>query len=135
MSINNNSRRPPITRTVEENESGCFSFIKVHYHYIISSKIPTYFGLVIYCIICLFGNVVTGLMWLKHYQLRGVKLQENITGLYDNETLIQLPLNDTTRIDQFSYDLDEDRNEGEAWDVIEFLTNASKNEDSVSLYF
>ena len=78
-------------------ESFCFRamcLIKKYHDGIMSSNFPTYFCIFIYILICLTGNIVTGVIWLQHHNSpTGVSHEfdnlNNFTIDGFNETILQ----------------------------------------------
>lgn len=57
---------------LDEEESMTYrvsNFFKKQYHIILKSNFPAYFCLMMYSIICLFGNLVTAILLLRHYAI------------------------------------------------------------------
>jgi hypothetical protein len=100
-----------------------------------SSKIPIYVCFSIYVVICLLGNVITGIIWLKHHKLFGdnQEQQENVS--LDNQTLLRLVWNETTNIDGSGFKVFDEETKGEdVLDSLEFLRNESTDYHQVSSY-
>ena len=127
------SNRKPITMSVEEKTSGCCSFLQHYFHFVISSKFPTYFWFSTYILICLLGNVVTGMIWLKHHQYFVDNQQKNnASSNPDNETLFPLSWNDATKTLE---DFDDLPKGGDILGNLEFPKHESTGNHQVSSYW
>ena len=78
------SRRKPIRSSVDEKNM--YNCLQPYYRSIMSSNILTYFCFAIYVAICLLGNVVTALIWLKHYQAGRNNQNDTIIKTHHKET-------------------------------------------------
>ena len=128
------STRKPISKSIEGNDSGCSGFLKVHYHSIISSKIPTYCCVLIYVGICLLGNVVTGMIWLKHHEDQDNEDKEIIISTHLNESIMSFMWNDTTKFNDIGLDYDEETKGLEVFNILQSRPNTSTDSEQVSLY-
>ena len=129
------SNRTSIKKAVDGTDY-CIS-LKSHYRSLVNSKIPTYFCFAIYVIICLLGNVITGLIWLKHYQDIDIMPQNTTNNTHHNESLFSLFFNETTEYGESSLeDLKyvKETKEDEVSSILDFLTNASTHIEQVSSY-
>ena len=126
--------RKRIRMSVEEKTSSWCSFLKHQFHSVMSSKFPTYFCCSIYVLICLLGNVVTGMIWLKHHQFGDDQHKNEIINL-DKVTLLPFLWNKTTTIDGFGFEgFDEETKLVDILHVPEFLANESTDNYQVSLH-
>ena len=128
------STRKPISKSIEGNNAGFSGFFKVHYHSIISSKIPTYCCVLIYVGICLLGNVVTGMIWLKHHEDQDNEDKEIIISTHLNESIMSFMWNDTTKFNDIGLDYDEETKGLEVFNILQFRPNTSTDSEQVSLY-
>ena len=126
------SNRKPIRISAVENESSyCCSVLKHHFHSVMSSKIPTYFCVSMYVLICLLGNVVTGIIW--YHQLIGDHQQQENVSL-SNETILRFVWNETTKIDESNgFEVFDEEGE-EILDILDFLANKSTDNYQVNSY-
>ena len=127
----------PVEINKEEKESSC-SNLKHNCNSVMTSKLPTYFCFGIYVLICLLGNVVTGIIWLKHHQLFVDNQQGNVT--LGNETRFRFVWNDkvtTTKINRSKLEVLDKKTKGEEiLNILAFLTTNESigNRTKVSLY-
>ena len=96
-------------KPTEKNElcSVLRNFFKIRFHAFMKSKAPTYMCLSIYIIICLLGNIVTGIILVKHY-LSSHEQRESINNLtQDIFTQIELRENETSVDSGLAFNIDE----------------------------
>ena len=123
MYLNERLRRRP-----SEGEGGrCSSIarsIKLRYDAIMKSKFPTYLCIFIYFVICLLGNVVTGIIFFKHQQhSTELDTDNNIS----NDLLFNIQLNESTVLDS-SLEFDNEFSQTEDYfDLYQLFVNESNN--------
>jgi hypothetical protein len=123
MYLNERSRRRP-----SEGEGGrCSSIarlIKLRYDAIMKSKFPAYLCISTYFVICLLGNVVTGIIFFKHRQ-HSTGMPETNNNVSDN-MLFNIDLNESTFFDS-SFEFDNEYLETEEFDLYRLFVNESSN--------
>ena len=125
IASNGRTRRRPS----DGEEGRCFrmaSLIKMRYASIMKSKFPEYLCMFIYVVICLLGNIVTGVIFLDHHLTSiGMRKSDNISTNY----LFNLELNESTILDS-SFDFDMEFMEAEQFDLYQIFVNESASEVS-----
>ena len=129
--------RKPVGINKEEKESSC-SNLKHNFNSVMNSKLPTYICFAIYIVICLLGNVVTGIIWLKHHQLFVDHNQQGNVSV-GNETRLRFLWNEetTTKFNRSRFEDLDKKTKGEGiLNILAFLTTNESTDTrrKVSLY-
>ena len=111
-------------------ESFCFRatcLIKKYHNVIMSSNFPTYFCIFIYILICLIGNIVTGVIWFQHNN-RPTEVQEKGQMRFDDLNNFTIHGFNGTLLQS---NLDEEFYEHEISSLFDLIQNSTANKVSI----
>lgn len=123
-------------KTIEENPGGedthfistTATMFRANCNTLINSKFTTYLLVLIYVIICLFGNLVTGIIIFKHHRILGNAAEEQVNSS-NSGTVFELDWNETI-IPHSGLKFDADDFNKEVTNIFGLETNASKSKVS-----
>ena len=118
------------TRGGEETQfiSTTARMFRTNFSTLINSKLTTYLLVLIYLIICLFGNLVTGIILFRHHRMLGNAAEEQVNSS-SSGTVFELDWNETI-IPRSGVKFDADVFNQEVTNIFELETNASKSKVS-----
>lgn len=105
--------------------------IKGNYELLRNSKLPTFLCIVIYILICLVGNLVTGIIWFKHNRYSMDNSSKELSGINNLSglTLLDFMVNETTLESALEQEME--MYELELSILSDLIDNTTKNEVSI----
>ena len=106
-------------------------WIKGNYEFLKNSKLPTLLCIVIYILICLVGNLVTGIIWFKHDRYAIANSSKEFSGINNlsSLTLLDFMVNETTLESALEQEME--MYELELSILSDLIDNTTKNEVSI----
>ena len=107
--------------------SGVITYFKSYYEAVMKTRLPLYFGISVYLVICLLGNTVMGIIFWKHHNSSAEITLGDDNFNSTNNLLFDIDLNDTSILDS-SLEFDPEFLETYDLDLYHIFINESYNE-------